>query len=139
MAKNKTNNNDLFSSFNAPHFENKTEQKKEPIVEKKTKQVDVKEPVNEVTKEDIPQKNVEDVTPTTKAIIEQPTHYIDEMAYALPRSGRPKTLDGKYHTYTARIREDLFEYVKIQVGDGSNYQSINDYLNRMIARDMLSK
>ena len=65
--------------------------------------------------------------------------YADEMAFSLPRSGRPKTLEGKYHTFSARIREDLYEYAKNKVEEGSTYQSVNDYLNRLIARDMLSE
>lgn len=65
--------------------------------------------------------------------------YADEMAFSLPRSGRPKTLEGKYHTFSARIREDLYEYAKNKVEEGSTYQSINDYINRLIARDMLSE
>lgn len=62
----------------------------------------------------------------------------DESLYAMPKPGRPKTLEGKYHIFTARIREDLFNYAQSRTGKDSDYQSVNDYLNQLIARDMLS-
>ena len=76
---------------------------------------------------------------TTQQVVRksEPTIF-DDMAFAMPKPGRPKTLEGKYHIFTARIREDLFGYAQSITGKDSDYQSVNDYLNQLIARDMLS-
>lgn len=75
-------------------------------------------------------------TPSTTDIKINPSN---DMAFAMPRSGRPKTLEGKYHIFTARLREDLFQYAQSITGKDQEFQSVNDYLNRLIARDMLSR
>ena len=134
MAKNIKSNNALFEGFKAPKID--TSKKKEEV--KTTKKEEPKEEAKEVVEPTPVKKDslefIEKATPIQPV---QPA--IDEMAFSLPRSGRPKTLEGKYHTFSARIREDLYEYAKNKVEEGSTYQSVNDYLNRLIARDMLSE
>lgn len=124
MAKNKTNNNDLFANF-------KIDKPKEEkvIVEKKPETTPVVEKAESI-------EPVEEVNPVVTV---QPVQIIDDMAFAMPRSGRPKTLEGKYHIFTARLREDLYEYAQSVSGKDKEFQSVNDYINRLIARDMLSK
>lgn len=123
MAKNKTNNNDLFANF-------KIEKPKEEktIVEKKPEPTPIVDKVE-------PPKPVEEVK---SVVAVQPVQTVNEMAFSMPRSGRPKSLEGKYHNFTARLREDLYEYAQSKVGKDKEYQSVNDYINRLIARDMLS-
>lgn len=101
-------------------------------IEKNTNSPVVEEPAHETVVE----PSVAEIVPTIK---ENNISIIDDMAFAMPRSGRPKTLEGKYHIYTARLREDLFEYAQSCTGKDKEFQSVNDYINRLIARDMLSK
>ncbi len=103
----------------------------EPVVDTK-KEEDVAEKQEKVL-----------VAPIEKTIVppiqkQEQIHVVDDMAFAMPRSGRPKSLEGKYHNFTARLREDLYEYAQSKVGKDKEYQSVNDYINRLIARDMLS-
>lgn len=133
MAKNKTNNNDLFSNFKAPKIDRQKEDS--PIVEKIPETISVVEEVNPVKVVE-EKRNVKEINPVIKEKLSQG---FDEMAYAMPRSGRPKTLEGKYHIFTARIREDLFEQVQSMVGKNKEYQSVNDYLNRLIAKDLFTR
>ncbi len=125
MAKNIKNNNALFEGFKAPKIDSKKKEESKTI-KKETPKVEPKEEIIEPAIE-----KAKPIQPVQSAI--------DEMAFSLPKSGRPKTLEGKYHTFSARIREDLYGYAKNKVEEGSTYQSVNDYLNRLIARDMLSK
>ena len=127
MAKNKTNNNDLFSNFKAPKIDRQKEET--PKSENKPEEIPV-------VKEVEPSKVVEEVKPDVTV---QPAQFIDDMAFAMPRSGRPKTLEGKYHIFTARLREDLFEYAQSITGKDKESQSVNDLINRLIAKEMLSK
>ena len=127
MAKNKTSTNDLFSNFKAPKID-KTVTDNEDSVLKTENSTNAEETSNAT------EKQPEETTSSTF----NPQHNIDLMQYALPRAGRPKTLEGKYHYYTARIREDLFQYAQTRVGKGKEFQSVNDYINRLIAKDMLS-
>ena len=135
MAKNIKNNNALFEGFKAPKIEPSKKKEESKTVKKETPKIEPKvEPKEEIVEpatEKEPVQVIEKAKPVQSAI--------DEMAFSLPRSGRPKTLEGKYHTFSARIREDLYEYAKNKVEEGNAYQSINDYINRLIARDMLSK
>lgn len=80
------------------------------------------------------------ITPiTTSTTTDLKTNPANDMAFAMPRSGRPKTLEGKYHIFTARLREDLFEYAQSITGKDKEYQSVNDLINRLIAKEMLSE
>lgn len=130
MAKNKTSNNDLFKNFNPPKI-NKDDTTE---VEKPKKEINEKPPVVE---EKIPEP-IEQVI-VEKVNLVQATPDSSEMSFAMPTLGRPKVLTGTYHNYNARIREELFEYVQSLCGKNKPYQSVNDYINRLIARDMLSK
>lgn len=129
MAKNKTSTNDLFSNFKAPKID-KTVTDNEDSALKTENNTKTEESDNAT--EIQPEETVSNSTVDSQ-------HNIDLMQYALPRAGRPKTLEGKYHYYTARIREDLFQYAQTRVGKGEEFQSVNDYINRLIAKDMLSK
>jgi hypothetical protein len=121
MAKHKTSNNDLFSNFNAPIIDK--------VIPEKEKTETLENP-NEVQPEETLQDSPSDPKPTI--------NNVELMQFALPRAGRPKTLEGKYHIYTARIREDLYQYAQTRVGKDEEFQSVNDYINRLIAKDMLS-
>lgn len=110
----------------------------EPIVENSnTVSVATQNEDSKVQKEH--EKNVSEQPITQSAPKQEAIQIVDDMSFAIPRSGRPKLLEGKYHNFTARIREDLYKYAETQAGKGKEYQSINDYINRLIARDMLSK
>ena len=137
MAKNIKNNNALFEGFKAPKIDSKKKEESK-TVKKETPKVEPKvEPKEEIVEPAIEKEPVQVIEKAKPIQPVQPA--IDEMAFSVPRSGRPKTLEGKYHTFSARIREDLYDYAKNKVEEGSTYQSINDYINRLIARDMLSK
>jgi hypothetical protein len=127
MAKNKTSTNDLFSNFKAPKIEKTVTDNEDSVLKTENS-------TNAEEKSNAPEKQPEETTSSTF----DSQHNIDLMQYALPRAGRPKTLEGKYHYYTARIREDLFQYAQTRVGKGEEFQSVNDYINRLIAKDMLS-
>lgn len=129
MAKNKTTNNDLFKGFNPPKI-NKTETKESSVVT--DDEIEKAATEETVSKSSEPEK----IVPVSEV---KPTPVINDMAYAMPAFGRPKVMEGKYHNYNARIREDLFEYAQSCAGKNKPYQSVNDYINRLIARDMLSK
>ena len=109
------------------------------------KEIKTEESIIELPSEPVPEVSdeVKEITPVNASPKpvkkESPVQLIDDMAYAMPRSGRPKTLEGKYHNFTARLREDLYDYAQSISGKDKEYQSVNDYLNRLIARDMLSK
>ena len=131
MAKTSKESN-LFADFKKPEI-NKS-QKKMETPEIKT-DATLFESVSEIEEVKLiePEK-----AETPVQLVKNPDPIIDDMAYAMPRSGRPKTLDGKYHNFTARLREDLYEYALSVSGKDKTFQSVNDYINRLIARDMLS-
>lgn len=134
MSKKIKNNNSLFEGFKPPKVNSvpKKEEKpkKEPCPEPETVEKVEETAPAPVAKEEI----IEDILEKSNTITELAKEY-----GTIRTVGRPKQFEGKYHNYSARIREDLFEYAKTQVGEGTDYQSINDYLNRLITIDMLSK
>ena len=54
----------------------------------------------------------------------------------LPPPGRPRIYDGKYHNYAARLRSDVFDYIKTQIGEDKQYRSINEFLNALVLDHM---
>lgn len=130
MAKNKTSNNDLFKNFNPPKINTaETTEEKKPSKKVEENPTVVEETIPEPVKLNIDgEMNLDQSAPDSS-----------EMSFAMPTLGRPKVLTGTYHNYNARIREELFEYVQSLCGKNKPYQSVNDYINRLIARDMLSK
>ncbi len=125
MAKNKSDNNSLFTGFKPPKLDTtpkkKSEEKTEPAVKETTAQT---EPAP-------------DATVIVAPIIEEPKPKLQMPKSPVVREiGRPKELEGEYHKFQTRIREDLFSYAQSISGKGKQYQSVNAYLNELILKDM---
>lgn len=60
----------------------------------------------------------------------------EQIRHVINPAGRPRIYDGGYHNYAARLRNDVFDYIKTTVGEDKPYKSINEYLNALVLRDM---
>lgn len=89
------------------------------------RQYDIHSEVPEVKKE-----VTQEIEPVTNSI---------EKYNIIPAVGRPKKLEGSYHNFAARIRDDLFEFLDEESGKGKAYQSVNEYLNELVMREMIAK
>lgn len=63
-------------------------------------------------------------------------HKVSESGGIIRRPGRKKELEGEYHVFAARIRQDLFDYAQQISGKNKQYQSVNAYINELIWNDM---
>ncbi len=158
MAKNKNDNNSLFSGYKPPVINSSSAEKDKPksstaelSVDNKTSKssksksssaakesavAQKKQPAkkSEPVEISVPSETPELISPAVATVPESETRN-----RVIPLVGRPKQLDGIYHRFQARIREDLYSYALSISGPDQQYQSINAYLNELIANDMEKK
>ena len=89
--------------------------------------------------EALPKEPVAEPEPTIPSKKETVKSHSDnkfEHQHVINPAGRPRIYDGGYHNYAARLRNDVFDYIKNVVGENKPYKSINEYLNALVLRDM---
>ena len=120
--------------------------RRELLKQANSKTIQMADNHDNLTKELKRQYEIHTETPVIEEPIPKPMSYTDikasntvEKFNIIPAVGRPKRLEGSYHNFAARIRNDLFEFLEEESGKGKAYQSVNEYLNELIMREMVSK
>lgn len=136
MAKNQKGTDSLFADFKTPKLPVSAQNdvivddsKKEVI--SKSRDVEEKQIVESKETIKISDSNIEESI-SLKPISNSEVAF----RHVIDMPGRPRIYSGKYHNYAARLRNDVFEYIKTQVGENRPYKSMNEFINALVLDHM---